>query len=306
MGKIFTSLLLALTFTACQGQKINLAFNLQQGKEYKLVVNTKTTIIQEFNGQKSNMVMGVKGSMLYKVDSVNPSDYDLEVQYESLSMAMDLPQGKIEFNSAKNDEQDVLSTILSGMVGNPFHVTMSKNGKILEVKNFESTFEPFFEDLPHMRDDQKEQFKAQINKAFGAEALKSSIEMATAFFPEQPVNKGDKWTVKTKLETGMAGLMTTEYELTELGSNYVKIRGNSVIVTEDKEAYIESNGMPMKYDLTGSMISEIKINRESGWIIEANINQDIEGDAYIQKNPQMPEGMKIPMKSKNETTLRGE
>jgi len=130
--------------------------------------------------------------------------------------------------------------------------------------------------------------------------------MVTAIFPDNPVNKGDKWTIKTNLESGMAALMTTEYEFTDLGSDYAMIKGNSVIETEDKDAYIESNGMPMKYDLTGSMISEIKVDKETGWIIEANINQEIKGDAYIKGNPQLPNGMKIPMIMKNEMTIAKE
>ena len=306
MRKIFNLLLLSIVLTSCQAQKVNLTLNLEKGKEYRQVTNSKATIIQDINGQKMNMVMTLKGGMSYKVVSVNSSDYDLEVKYESLNMIMELPQGKMEFSSDKKDEQDIFSTLLSKMIGNTFNVRMAKNGKILEVKNIESRIESLFEDFSHMPENQLAQLKAQMTKAYGAEAFKGNIEMVTAIFPDNPVNKGDKWTIKTNLESGMAALMTTEYEFTELGSDYAMIKGNSVIETEDKDAYIESNGMPMKYDLTGSMISEIKVDKETGWIIEANINQEIKGDAYIKENPQMPNGMKIPMIMKNEMTITKE
>jgi len=306
MRKIFNLLLLSIALTSCQAQKADLTLNLENGKEYRQVTNSKATIIQDINGQKMNMVMTIKGGMSYKVVSVNPSDYDLEVKYESLSMIMELPQGKMEFSSEKNDEQDIFSTLLSKMIGNTFNVKMAKNGKILEVKNIESRIESLFEDFTHIPENQLAQLKAQMTKAYGAEAFKGNIEMVTAIFPDNPVNKGDKWTIKTNLESGMAALMTTEYEFTDLGSDYAMIKGNSVIETEDKDAYIESNGMPMKYDLTGSMISEIKVDKETGWIIEANINQEIKGDAYIKGNPQLPNGMKIPMIMKNEMTIAKE
>ena len=64
--------------------------------------------------------------------------------------------------------------------------------------------------------------------------------------------------------------------------------------------------MPMKYDMSGSMSSEIKVDKETGWIIEATITQEITGDAYIKENPQIPEGMKIPMTMINEMTIRNQ
>jgi hypothetical protein len=250
-----------------------------------------------------NVAVIIKGEMSYKVVSVNTSDYDLEVKYESLSMTMELPQGKMEFSSDKNNEQDILSTLLSKMIGNTFNIKMAKNGKIVEVKDIESWIESSFDDFAHLPANQLAQLKAQITKAYGADAFKGNIEMVTAIYPDKPVNKGDKWTIKTNLESGFAALMTTEYEFTNIGSNFAVIKGNSVIETEDKDAYIESNGMTMKYDMTGSMISEIKVDKETGWIYEAKINQEIKGNGYIKENPQMPNGLKIPMTMINETII---
>lgn len=192
------------------------------------------------------------------------------------------------------------------MIGSIFNVKMAKNGKILEVKNIESQIESLFDDFTHIPENQLAQLKAQMTNAYGAAAFKGNIEMITAIFPDSPVNRKDKWTIKTNLESGMAALMTTEYELKELSSDFAMIKGNSVIKTEDKDAYIESNGMPMKYDMTGSMISDIKVDKKTGWIIKANIKQEMKGDTYIKDNPQMPNGMKIPMTMINETIITNE
>lgn len=303
---LLTIALMTITSISSQAQKVELTLNLEKGKEYRQVTNSKATIIQDIYGQKMNIVMTIKGGMSYKVVSVNPSDYDLEVKYESLSMITEMAQMKMEFSSDKNDEQDILSTLLSKMIGNTFNVKMAKNGKILEVKDIELQIESLFEDFTNIPENQLAQFKSQITEAYGAEAFKGSIQMVTAIFPDNPVNKGDKWTINTNLESQMALSMTTEYEFTDLGSNYAMIKGNSVIETEDKDEYIESNGMMMKFDMTGSMISEIKVDKETGWIIEANINQEIKGDAYMKGNSQMPNGMKIPMMMNNEMTIANE
>lgn len=304
MRTIFTLIFVSIILSPCKSQSTDLSLKLEKGTEYKQITNSKATIIQEVNGQKINMVMTINGTMTFLVKEITEIGYDMDTKFEKLSMSMQLPQGTMEFNSEKNDINDIFSTILGAMKNKTFNVTMSKTGKIIEVKNVESLWETAinqFDQLPKM---QKEQVKAQIVKAYGPEALKGNIEMVAAIYPENPVNKGDKWTISTNLESGMPAKMSTDYEFTELTSDYALIKGNSTIKTADKDAYIESNGMPLKYDLKGSMISEIKVDRNTGWIIEALINQEIKGDAYLKENPQMPDGMKIPMTMINEMVIK--
>lgn len=303
MKTIFTLILTVFVLTSFQTQNSDLSLKLEKGKEYKQITNSKTTIIQEVNGQKMNMVMTIKGTMTFLVKDITENGYNMDAKFEELSMSMQMPQGLMEFSSEKNDANDIFSTILGAMKDKAFGITMSKTGKITDVKNVEalwSTAINTFDQLPEM---QKEQIKAQIMKAYGGEALKGNIEMVTAIYPDSPANRGDKWTINTKLESGMSANMTTDYEFAELTSEYALIKGKSTIVTADKDAYIESNGMPMKYDLTGSMDSEIKVDKNTGWIIEATINQKIEGDTYIKENPQLPNGMKIPMTMINDMVI---
>jgi len=303
MKRIFTLILVSSILISCQGQKTDLALKLELGKEYKQVTSSKATIIQDINGQKINMVMTINGTLTFLVKINNENGYDMDARFEKLSMSMQLPQGTMEFNSEKNDVNDIFSTILGAMKNKSFGVIMSKAGKILEVRNVEALWETVINQFNQLNEMQKEQLKAQIMKAYGKDALKGNIEMVTAIYPGNAVNKGDKWTINTNLESGMSAKMTTNYEFTDLTPDFALIKGNSTIETADKNAYIESNGMPLKYDLNGTMLSEIKLDKITGWIIEAKITQEIKGDAYIKENPQMPNGMKIPMTMINEMLI---
>lgn len=303
MRRICLLILTVIAVTTSQAQKVQLALNLEVNKEYKQNTNAKATIVQDISGQKMTMVMIVKGNMTYLVKAINDNEYDMEVRYESLNVEMQLPQGSMMFSSEKLDENDVFSMILSEMKDKPFQVIMEKNGKIKAVKNVESLFASAFNKFPDLTEAQKEQIKSQLMKAYGEEAFKGNIEMLTAIFPDKSVSKGDQWEIKTKLESGMSANMTTVYTLEENTPTYNLIRGDSKIETEDKDAYVDTNGMPMKYDLSGTMTSEIKVDRKTGWIIEARTNQEVTGDAYIKGNPQMPDGMKIPMELKSETLI---
>ncbi len=64
--------------------------------------------------------------------------------------------------------------------------------------------------------------------------------------------------------------------------------------------------MMMKYNLAGKSTSRIKVDKESGWIREARIEQNIKGTSTIQANEQIPDGMSIPMTISSKTEISTE
>jgi hypothetical protein len=143
----------------------------------------------------------------------------------------------------------------------------------------------------------------QLMHSFGEKAFKGNLEMYMAIFPDSFVKKGDKWVIKTQLESGMAAKMETVYELKKITRTYYQIVGNSTLETIDKDAYVETNGMPMKYDLVGTMTSDIKVDRKSRWIKSALVNSDEKGTASIKENPQLPDGLSMPMRIINKVII---
>lgn len=298
MNKITFFLLASLSVMFTKAQTVDLKLNLEKGKEYKQVFNSKATVIQEFNEQKVEIVMVINGTMTYNVNFIDERGFDIEAKYEKLSMAMHLPQGTMEFNSDIDNANDIMSTFLSKMTNKPFGFVMSRTGKVLEVKNMDALWESVLSEFNQLTDTQKAQLMSQVKNAYGDKAFKGNLEMTSAIFPENPVNKGDKWTVNTNLETTLAADMTTEYIFEDLTEDYALIKGNSRITSVNKDEYTESNGMHVKYELSGSMISEIKIDISSGWVIESKISQEIKGIVHIKEN-----GMTVPMTMINEMTI---
>jgi hypothetical protein len=304
MKKKFLLLFFTLAALYAQAQPVDLSLRLNNGQEYKQVTNSKMTITQVFNGNNLTIDMNINGTMTFSVKYSNDYGFYMDAKFQKLSMSMRMPQGSMEFSSEKYDANDIFSTILGAMKNKSFEVVMSKTGKITEVRNIEALWSSIINQFDQLSEMQKKQIKEQIMKAYGADALKGNIEMVTSIYPDKAVKKGEKWAIRTKLESGMSASMNTEYELVDIAETYILINGNSIIQTEDKEAYIETNGMPVKYDLTGSMKSVIKVDKSTGWIIEASINQEIRGDSYLKENPQFPKGMKIPMTIITDMTIK--
>ncbi|WP_449435599.1 DUF6263 family protein [Pedobacter steynii] len=48
-------------------------------------------------------------------------------------------------------------------------------------------------------------------------------------------------------------------------------------MTTNKDISTEANGLPIKYNLAGTMNSLVKIDKKTGWIVEGKISQSIKG-----------------------------
>lgn len=295
MIKTINAVVIFLLLLSCKTQKERIELNLTKGETYSQTMISNLTIKQNLNGQPFDMTMDIEGKMSYKVLDIQNSVYEIEVQYKNLLMKMGLPNGTMEFSSEKEDENDIFSTLLGVLKDKPFIVKMTKSGKVNEVQNIDQLFANMFDKFPQLTEEQKLQIKSQLMQAYGEKAFKGNLEMTSYIFAEAPVSKGDKWVNKTRIESGMGGDMETTYELTETDGEFCVISGTSKIATADKDAYIESNGMPLKYNLNGTMTSSYKVNKKSGWIVDAKISQSMKGTAFIKDNPQLPGGMAIPM-----------
>ena len=295
MKQIYTLIASIFVLFAANAQSTELRLNLKKGREYRQSSEASMTIAQDLNGENMNIFMVIKGRMVFKVTAVHEKEYEMDVKYEQLSLSMQMAQGGVEFSSDQPDENDVFSRILAEMIGKSFQVTMTRTGKIKEVKKIDELFESIFKSFKELSAAEVKQFKAQLMKSYGEKSFRGSMEMVSAIYPDKPVSLGESWIVKTKLESGMMADVKTKYTFTANESDHHLIRGVSEIETLDKDSYIEVDGMPVRYDLKGEMHSEIKVNKSTGWIVDAKVVQHIYGSASLKDSPQIPGGMDIPM-----------
>ena len=295
MRKLFLFLLLGTITQSVFGQKQNLGFNLKIGQTYNHVMYSSSSIKQEINGQEINIDVTLSGRMAFKVTNLVNTVYSMSVSYEQLAMTMKLPNGEMIFNSEKEDKTDIFSSMLGEIKGKQFLVKMTSIGKIVEVENLDFIFENLIDKFPTLTLIQKQQIKTQLKQAYGEKAFKGSFEMITAIYPNTAVAKGGSWEIKTLLETGFAATLTTTFELKDKTESYNLIVGKGKIITLDKDAYTQVNGMPTQYNLSGTMNSNLKVDPNTGWIIEAKVNQLIAGNVEIKDNPNLPGGMITPM-----------
>ena len=169
--KIIYTILALLCLQSVHGQSVEIKLNLELGKVYTQNSYSKASISQDVNGQKVNIEMIMKGKMSYLVKAVTEKDYLMDVEYNSLSMTMQMPQGSATFSSEKKDKNDIFSTLLGEMVNKPFKVTMTKSGEITEVKNISNLIEDVLSHFSQIPESQLAQIKEQFLKSFGEDAF---------------------------------------------------------------------------------------------------------------------------------------
>jgi len=267
---------------SCKSTSIGIKLNLETGKEYTQS-NTSTLItkISFVDGRKMEMPITIVGSMSFIVESESDTAYFVEVKYKKLSMTMKMPQGvSMTFDSESAD--DLMSKSFKGLVDNSFKIILLKNGRVssVDMSAFWEKVNSSLEWLPLM---QKEQIVEQIKQAYGEKAFKGSLEQVFAFLPEKPVNKGEKWHTQIELNANFPATMNSEYKLGKITKDYFVIMGTSDISTNGLQDAItqSSSGELMRYNLIGNATSNIKIDRNTGWVIESTIKQTLKGKSFI-------------------------
>jgi len=203
MRRLLILVFVTILFQAVFGQKQKLGFNLAIGQMYYQTMKSSTSIeLQNINGPKVNFDLIVSGKIAFTITDLKDSIYNITASFQQLSSLTKLPfGGDISFTSDKKDEKDTFSNVLNAVIDKPFLIKMATLGKIVEIKDIDSIFEQALEKFPELSLAQKLQFKGQFMQSFGENVFKENLEMVTAIYSNNPVEKGDTWTIKREFES---------------------------------------------------------------------------------------------------------
>lgn len=302
MKKILILSVLLICVSFCWAQKSAIHLKLKKGETYKQSTKAVSIVEQQVMGMDMEVKMIISGNMSYKVISVTEEGYEMEVSYNSLSLNMSMPQGTTAYDSEDETDEEPYAKALRAMKNKPFQVSLSKYGEVREVRNLDAMFDDVIRQFGDLPAADQEQIKTQLMNSYGEKSFKGSIEMLTSIYPRKKVAVGDEWGTAITLETGFSIDIKSSFTLEEIAADYYVIKGESEIETALKDELVEVNGMKMQYDLSGKMDANIKVDKNTGWIMDAVFIQQISGEAKIQDSAQMPGGITIPMKINNEST----
>lgn len=294
----------AMLIIAASGyaQKVKPVLKLVKGNTYYLASSAHSIVKQTINGQLNNIDMTIDGKMSFKVLNADDSLYYMEVNYTKVGLKMVLPTGTVAFNSDSRDTSNIMARIMQGITNKPFTASITKSGRIRSVENAENMISAMIDGIKEVPQAQKDQLKTQLTQSFGSSALKSNLQMSMAVLPETAIAKNDKWTIGTKLEGAMTAHINSVYQLMDITPQSYVIHGTSTLATDNAAGYRTISNMPMKYNMKGTMTSDVLVDKATGWISSSKMKQNIDGTVEIKDNPQVPGGLTFPMTVTTETT----
>jgi len=305
MKFVTLSLVFIVAIGCCDAQKFKPALNLAKDNTYYLSANSNSTITQTIGGQQNKINITLNWKMSFKVIELADSVYTMDASYQSLSTKIEQAAGLIDFDSKRKDPQDNPSMVFAAIVNKPLKIEITKSGKVKSVSDAAKLIEGAIAGVPQLDTTQQAQVKALLTQYFEPETLKGYIESGISIFPAVPVTKDEKWKIDIKRELPAKMAFSINYQLTDIVKDLYLVHGEGTISSDKNAATVQINGMPVKYNLNGSLISDIRLNKTTGWPSSIRTTQLMVGDMQIQDNQQLPGGMSIPVSFNTDVTISG-
>ncbi len=293
--------ILALAF-APMAKKVDLKFNLENGKTYtqNTVMTTVTKQTIAGNEQVINQNAGTITKMELKESGKDANTYTM--WYENISMGINQGGGMTQnFNSdtTQLEAVDPMSELFSMLTGRKFEADIDFSGKIVEVNGLEEIISGATASMG----EQAGMIGEQISAGFGDSGLAKNMEMLTAIMPATPVKVGSTWTNKQFTSSGLPLVLNNTFTLKSVADGKAVIDVKANITVDPNQSSTELQGMKATYFMEGSRSGTLEMEVSSGFVSSADINDEIIGSISIESNPQMPDGMTIPIEMNSNTSV---
>jgi len=299
MKKIFLLVVVLVSLFSVRVSAVDLSYNLKVGSSY--VQSTKTSFNMGMNvlGQTINIGTAVNSRMTYTVKAVKDTCYEIDVRYDSVGVSMSGATGNQNLNSGISSATDKVSDMLNQFVNKTFQLTLSKKGKVVDVRNYEALFSAM-DAAGQTGQDANAQLGTQLKQNFSKEAFLSNMEAYMSFFPAKSVNKGDSWSVSNKMITSGFPVETiTSYTLKEVTNSEYIIFGYSTLKTDKSSgAPMTIQGMTATINMQGGITYDMVLDRNTGWLKE--MTGKIDMDATVNIGGGQDQGQSFTMKIKGD------
>jgi hypothetical protein len=275
-----------MSFSATKAATI-LKLNLEKGQTYKLKSVSQQTITQTMNGMQMNIETNNTAVLEFLPEALETDYMLVRVKFDSILSNMNMPMQSIKINTNKpgnlKNPGDLMNNVMSVLVKNPLEVKFSYTGKVIQIINAAAIHDSALRMLDSLPEASKTQMKPIVEMTVNEDALKSMIVLFS-YFPDKPVEPGDKWeTSVTIIPRGMELITSTKYKLKNITDGQAIINGD-VTIESAENAVMNVNGMQMPFEMRGMGTSELTIDVKTGWIVNSKSKQKLQGSITFNGN----------------------
>ena len=280
----FTQIIFAFTcllIISCAGNKpLSLKMALPQGDKFNYSMATNTVANVSVMGMDQKTTSMQKMDYLYEViSSESNGDQKIKSTIKSIEVDQINPMQTMHYSSRETaNNSPELSEVYEPILGHEMIMKFNDKGEMVKFEKGGNLLDKMFEGKD---DEAMVQMKSIIESQFGEDAMAAQMSNITSVYPKNPVKVGDSWTKEDVTNGAIALIVKTTYTLTSRknGKAMVSLKG-TVSPNPDSKA-LEMMGMKMTYQLGGPLTGNMVIDEKTGWVDEANIDQDLEGKVNI-------------------------
>ncbi|WP_397300973.1 DUF6263 family protein [Nonlabens ulvanivorans] len=290
---------IAILFSIVAIAQHEIVYNLEKGKSYPQNQMVTSEQQQVVNGMPQEITTIITTETDYMVTDIKDGIYYIDIVIKKMSSETKSPMGT-ELISSDGPTSNSMNTIFKNMIKQPIKITMNKHGEILSFDN-SSQMEGLTDDveMPQM---QLLQVEAALKKEMDAEKQSSNYQQLTAILPKEKVAVGDSWFQTITVNSIASFEATSSFQLESVSEDSYMISSTAILKTPDNSS-TNLNGMEANYSLSGPSSGTYTIDKETGWITNASIKQELDGNIVIKKSDTMPQEMKMTMKTQTITII---
>ena len=303
MRTLLLSCLLIFNFSFAPPKKVDFKFQLEADKTYSqsMTINGKTK--QTMMGQAREIDSKVTNTTNFKLKNTDEGSNVYTVWYSHIGIesAETGNTQTISSDTSSLEVVDPFSATLAQVVDKEFEARISEKGEVTELLGLEE----MIAEITGGSEEEPNEMSAVLSSGFGDSGFRNNVEGVTHIFPDKPVNVGDTWSRDQNSNTGFPLVIKNTYTLKSVTGDLAVIDVKGPVSVNPEQERAEMGGMEVLYFIEGERTGTLTVDINTGWVVEATFTDDIGGSLTISPNPQVPEGMTIPLAMKNVTTING-
>lgn len=287
--KLLIILSFALNSSAQDQGPLDLSLNLEAGSSYLCVMELNKNVVQTEGGRDQTLKHELLMSWRYDVIGTNDNgDINIKLTYTRIKVKQDFGFQSSEYDS--DSPPDYVEPAMRGhgaVVGSELGVVISRKGQIIELQGVDAMLDKMIEDLDLPDSPAKNQMIASMRSQFGEDDLRQTLEQITGFYPELPVEPGDKWTSETLVSTGLPMKVVDNYMLRSRRNGVADIDVSSVITSSPDSEGVRMGPVSIFYDITGTHTGSIEVDESTGLPIRYELDMTFSGTVIASGIPDM-------------------
>jgi hypothetical protein len=278
MRTLYVFFLFALLLSSC-GKPLQLAFSPPADFAEHYSMQSLSTTNSKVMGM--DVVVQMNQQTDYTVQRVAAASQEplrLRFEYTGFQYSMSTMGNETSYDSAGDPEDNDpnLAKVYGAMLYQPWYITYDQAGQIQNTEGFADLLDGAVTDLP-------EEARAAMQANFSGEALISTFQAMTSFYPPQPVKVGAEWQVEQEVQLGGMTLhLKTVYTLAGRKNGRAELQLVGDLNTGEKGSTLDMGTMQMTYILSGTQQGTMIVDELTGWPVSSQIEQDLGGSVQMR------------------------